>query len=80
MDRKNSEKKLFTIQVHYGNYESATATMEEFETMFPTLTARLIFETPNYKIRTGSFATEREALEVLTRVKRVFKAAFVLKP
>lgn len=80
LDRKNSEKKLFTIQVHYGNYESATATMEEFETMFPTLTARLIFETPNYKIRTGSFATEREALEVLTRVKRVFKAAFVLKP
>lgn len=80
LDAEASKKRLFTIQVHYGNFESTTAVLEEFKTLYPNLPARLVFETPNYKIRAGNFATEREALEVLTRIKRRFKAAFVLKP
>mgnify|MGYP001943811394 CR=1 FL=1 len=80
LDAEASKKRLFTIQVHYGNFESATTVLEEFKTLYPDLPARLVFETPNYKIRAGRFATEREALEVLTRIKRRFKAAFVLKP
>ncbi|MGB0443267.1 MAG: SPOR domain-containing protein [Flavobacteriaceae bacterium] len=80
LDAEASKKRLFTIQVHYGNFESTTTVLEEFKTLYPDLPARLVFETPNYKIRAGRFATEREALEVLTRIKRRFKAAFVLKP
>lgn len=80
LDREVSEKKQFTIQVHYGNYESTTAILEAFEMDYPELPARLVFETPNYKIRAGYFATEREALAVLATIKRRYKAAFVLKP
>jgi len=80
LDREVSEKKLFTIQVFYGNFETTTAVLEAFETQYPELPAKLVFETPNYKIRAGNFATEREALEVLTQIKARFKAAFVLKP
>ena len=80
LDAEASKKRLFTIQVHYGNFESTTTVLEEFKTLYPDLPARLVFETPNYKIRAGRFATEREALGVLTRIKRRFKAAFVLKP
>lgn len=80
LDRKMAEKKQFTIQVHYGDFESTTAIFEEFKTEYPNMPSQLVFETPNYKIRAGSFATEREALEVLNRIKRRFKAAFVLKP
>lgn len=80
LDLEASEKKQFTIQVHYGNYESTTAILEAFEMDYPDLAARLVFETPNYKIRAGYFATEREALEVLATIKRRYKAAFVLKP
>ena len=80
LDREASEKKQFTIQIHYGNYESSVVVLESFEIDYPELPARLVFETPNYKIRAGNFATEREALEVLTSIKRRYKAAFVLKP
>ncbi len=80
LDTEASKKRLFTVQVDYGNFESTTAVLEEFKTLYPNLPARLVFETPNYKIRAGNFATEREALEVLSLIKRRFKAAFVLKP
>jgi hypothetical protein len=80
LDREESEKKQFTIQVYYGNFESSTAVLEAFQLDYPDLPARLVFETPNYKIRSGSFITEREAQEVLIRIKRRYKAAFVLKP
>lgn len=80
LDKKASEERLYSIQVYYGNFESTTAVLEEFKELFPTLETQLIFETPNYKIRVGSYTTEREALEALGPVKRKFPAAFVLKP
>ena len=80
LDRESAAKKQFTIQVYYGVFEATTAELERFQTLFPEITAQLIFETPNYKIRAGSLVTEREALAVLTRVKRKFRSAFVLKP
>ena len=80
LDRLNAAKKQFTIQVFYGNFEETTAELLRFETLFPNMIAQLIHETPNYKIRIGNFATEREALAELEKVKRRFRSAFVLKP
>lgn len=80
IDKKTSEEKQYTIQVHYGDFESTTTVLEEFGTLFPDLPSKLIFETPNYKVRAGQFATEREALKILVKVKRRFSSAFVLKP
>lgn len=80
LDRKASEEKQYTIQVHYGDFETTTAMMQKFDSIFPTLPSKIIFETPNYKIRAGSFITEREAMAVLTMIKRRFPSAFVLKP
>lgn len=80
LDKKASEEKRYSIQVYYGNFASTTAVLEEFKALFPTLETKLVFETPNYKIRAGSYATERDALEALEPVKRKFPAAFVLKP
>lgn len=80
LDKKASEEKRYSIQVYYGNFASTTAVLEEFKALFPTLKTQLVFETPNYKIRAGSYATERDALEALEPVKRKFPAAFVLKP
>ncbi len=80
LDRENATKKLFTIQVFYGAYAPTLEVLERFKEDFPEIEAQLVFETPNYKIRVGQFATEREAQEILVRVKRQFTAAFVLKP
>lgn len=80
LDRLNADKKQFTIQVFYGNFEETTAELARFEILFPNMIAQLIHETPNYKIRVGNFSTEREALAELEKVKRRFRSAFVLKP
>ena len=80
LDRIASAKKLFTIQVYYGDFESSTYQLEQFKTIFPELPAKIIFETPNYKIRAGNFTTEREALAALEKIQRKFRSAFVLKP
>lgn len=80
LDRNAAMERQFTIQVHYGNHETITGVMETFKELFPDIEARMIFETPNYKIRAGRFATEQEAMTVLPKIKRKFKAAFVLKP
>ena len=80
LDRLNAAKKQYTIQVFYGSFEATTAELERFKALFPDMTARLIFETPNYKIRTGNYVTEREASAELEKVKRRFRSAFVLKP
>lgn len=80
LDRKNATAKRFTIQVSYGPYETTLEAMERFKSLFPEISAQIIFETPNYKIRAGQYATEREAQEVLVRIKRRFQSAFVLKP
>ena len=80
LDMETSKEKLYSIQVYYGVFAATTAVLEEFKTLFPTLETQLIFETPNYKIRAGSYATEREALEAIGPIKRKFPAAFVLKP
>ena len=80
LDLLNTAKKQFTIQVFYGNFEETTAELARFKTLFPNMIAQLIHETPNYKIRAGNFATEREALAELEKVKQRFRSAFVLKP
>jgi hypothetical protein len=80
LDRLNAAKKQYTIQVFYGSFEATTAELERFKALFPDMTARLIFETPNYKIRAGNYVTEREASAELEKVKRRFRSAFVLKP
>ena len=80
LDRVNSSKKQYTIQVFYGNFESTNLEMERFKKLFPDLDVQLIFQTPNYKIRTGNFLSEREAKSVLIKIKRKFRSAFVLKP
>ncbi|MBL18805.1 MAG: hypothetical protein CMC82_03110 [Flavobacteriaceae bacterium] len=80
LDRLNAAKKQFTIQIFYGNFEETTAELARFETLFPNMIAQLIHETPNYKIRVGSFTNEREALAELEKVKGRFSSAFVLKP
>jgi hypothetical protein len=80
LDRLNATKRQYTIQVFYGSFEATTAELERFKNLFPKMTAQLIFETPNYKIRTGNYTTEREASVELEKVKRRFRSAFVLKP
>lgn len=70
----------FAIQLFYGSYAQATSVSEKFNRLFPDQQAELVFETPNYKVRVGKYASRLEATKNLQLIKRRFPAAFLLVP
>lgn len=80
LDRERSEQNQFTIQIFSGNFEQAEIQMERFTKFFPETEAKLTFETPNYKIRVGRFATRLEGLTAMEGIKKKFPKAFLLLP
>ena len=54
--------------------------LDSFSLAFPSHYAKLSFETPNYKIRVGKFATRLEGIKTLDTLRVKFSEAFLLKP
>ena len=68
IDRANFNKKTYTIQIYYGNFDEATFTLNDFEERFPKIKAEILFETPNYKVRIGRFKSESDASKTLEKL------------
>jgi len=79
IDRVNFNKKTYTIQIYYGNFDEASSTLKEFEERFPKIKAEILFETPNYKVRVGRFKSESDASKTLEKLNFFYKDAFILK-
>ena len=79
IDRTNFNKKTYTIQIYYGNFDEASYTIKEFEEKFPEIKAEILFETPNYKVRVGRFKSESDASKTLEKLNFFYKDAFILK-
>ena len=80
LDKKRLANNQYTIQIFSGNYEMAKVYLDSFSNAFPSRYAKLSFETPNYKIRVGKFATRLEGIQTLDTVRVKFPEAFLLKP
>ena len=80
LDKKRLAKNQYTIQIFSGNYEAAKVYLDSFSRAFPSRYAKLSFETPNYKIRVGKFATRLEGIQTLDSLRVKFPEAFLLKP
>jgi hypothetical protein len=80
LDKKRLSKNQYTIQIFSGNYEAAKIHLDSFSRAFPSRYAKLSFETPNYKIRVGKFATRLEGIQLLDTLRMKFPEAFLLKP
>lgn len=80
LDKKRLKNNQFTIQIFSGNYEMAQVFLDSFSKSFPEKNAKLTFETPNYKIRTGMFASRLEGVQTLDKIRIKFPDAFLLKP
>ena len=80
LDKKRLANNQYTIQIFSGNYEMAKVFLDSFSNAFPNRYAKLSFETPNYKIRVGKFATRLEGIQTLDTVRVKFPEAFLLKP
>lgn len=80
LDKARAEQEQYTVQIFSGSFDQAELHLEKFAEFFPDIEAQLSFETPNYKIRAGRYATRLEGLTALGEIKKKFPQAFLLLP
>lgn len=78
LDRERYANEYYTLQLYYGNLETATETLENAKEAYPNIPVELSFETPNYKVQAGRFKDKILGLKTLDTVKRDFPFAFLL--
>lgn len=78
LDRERYANEYFTLQLYYGNLETATETLENAKEAYPNIPVELSFETPNYKVQAGRFKDKILGLKTLDTIKRDFPSAFLL--
>ena len=77
-DREQFRTTYFTLQLYYGDLNSAEETLEKCKEKFPHIPVELSFETPNYKIQAGRFIEKLNGLKTLDTLKNFFPSAFLL--
>lgn len=59
--------------------EKATRVKNEFNLVFPTTPAYVLFQTPNFKVRVGDFRNKSEALKSKEFISSKYPNAFIVK-
>ena len=77
-NKKIYESSFYTIQIYYGDLKEADSISKAFSEKFEEIKTSLIFETPNYKVRVGTFKNLIDASRNLEKIKRKFSGAFIL--
>ena len=70
----------YTIQLYYGELNKANSVIRKYRNLYAAWPASIEYETPNYKVWVGNYATRLEADRALIEIQREFSAAFILKP
>ena len=79
IDSEEYKLNYYTIQLYYGNYLIAKEILDGFKKNYPEWEAKIIFETPNYKVQVGNFKNYYISLRKLNEIKRKYPSAFLLK-
>jgi hypothetical protein len=80
LEQANKLSSGYTIQLYYGELNEANAKIKKYRSVYEAWPASIEYETPNYKVWVGNFATRLEADRALLEIKNTFPAAFILKP
>lgn len=81
----NSKRTMsgYRVRIFFDNKQSARVESEEtikkFESMYHDVKAYRTYANPYFKVTVGDFRTKSEAMELLSRIKREFPSAFVVK-
>jgi len=70
----------YTIQLYYGELKEANTIIRDYERTRSIWPATIQYETPNYKVWVGNYATRLEADRALLEIRKTFPNAFVFKP
>tara|TARA_R110002049_G_scaffold1552_1_gene11992 strand:+ start:20262 stop:20645 length:384 start_codon:yes stop_codon:yes gene_type:complete len=79
-EMNNNDSNRYKIQIYSGNRKDAESAKTNFETAYNQWSPTVSFETPNYKIWAGNFATRLEADRALKKIKKNYPGAFIFKP
>ena len=73
----------YRVRIFFDNKQSARLESEEalkkFESMYHGIRAYRTYANPYFKVTVGDFRTKSEAMELLSKIKSIFPAAFVVK-
>lgn len=70
----------YKIQIYSGKRGIAEGALAKFRETYSGTYARLIYETPNYKVWAGNYRTRLEADRALLKLKGLFPSSFIFKP
>lgn len=75
-----SSSTYFTIQIGFGNYELAENLKAEASDEFPQWRAKIVFDSPTYRVQLGRFKTRLEAEKQYQEVRKKYPGALILRP
>jgi len=80
--KKNYDKNLGTIkgykiQLFYGNEKDAYELKDEFKSLYPKISTKIIFSSPEWKVQAGNYKTRLEADSALVDIKIDFPNAII---
>ena len=78
--RSITESGYFTIQVGFGNSSFAQQLKTEAEVDFPQWRARIVFDSPTYRVQLGRFKDRLEAEREFLTVRKKYPGAILLRP
>ncbi len=80
LEKDNKLMDGYTIQLYYGELKKANDIIHRYKGSYAEWPAAIEYETPNYKVWVGNFATRMEADRALMDIQKMFPAAFIFKP
>lgn len=75
----NSNMGYYTIQVGFGSYSEAEELKRDVEIDFPEWRAKIVFDSPTYRVRVGRFKTKLEAERNFIEVREKYPQSIILK-
>lgn len=80
LEKRNKLSDGFTIQIFSGEKSRANAVINRYRSTIAAWPATLEYETPNYKVWVGNYASRLEADRALLEIQEKFPSAFIFKP
>lgn len=76
----NSKSNFYTIQVGFGSYSKAEELKQQVDIDFPDLKAKIIFDSPTYRVQIGQFKSKLEGERKFKEVRIKYPESLLLKP
>lgn len=70
----------YTIQVGFGSYSQAESLKKDVEIDFPQWKAKIVFDSPTYRVQVGRFKSRLDAEREYLEVRKKYPAALLLRP